>query len=305
MTPKPPQVKRPVPSKNEMGRVPQDADNWSSGGISRSSLRHLYARRFAGRLDYRDRVWRTLIKSFFVRWIAPSDDVLDLGCGYGEFINNLNCFRRWAMDLNPDSRTNLQDGIELIEQDCSRPWPLQDCSLDVVFTSNFLEHLVSKEHVTRTLAESARCLRPGGRLIVLGPNIRYVGGAYWDYYDHHVPLTDTSIAEALRVCGFEIEVVYPRFLPYSMSDGFHYPTWMLRAYLRLPIAWRYFGKQFFVVVVPSGLTVGPDSLLPGSAGARCAVRPIKISARTGHSRHDGYVTPQIWPTHSSPFQSNW
>ena len=41
----------------------------------------------------------------------------------------------------------LNDDIELILQDCSQPWPLADASLDIVFTSNFLEHLPQKSSV--------------------------------------------------------------------------------------------------------------------------------------------------------------
>ncbi len=36
-------------------------------------------------------------------------------------------------------------------------------------------------------------------MLVLQPNIRYVGGAYWDFLDHHLPLTDrTKPFEATR-----------------------------------------------------------------------------------------------------------
>jgi SAM-dependent methyltransferase len=69
--------------------------------------------------------------------------VLDLGCGYGEFINNVPAQRKFAMDLNPESRKHLGRDIEFFEQDCSAPWPLADDSLETVFTSNFFEHLPS------------------------------------------------------------------------------------------------------------------------------------------------------------------
>jgi hypothetical protein len=48
----------------------------------------------------------------------------------------------------------------------------------VVGGSNFLERLPDKAHVQRA-AEARRCLPPGGALICLGPNLRYVHGAYW------------------------------------------------------------------------------------------------------------------------------
>src|SRR6267154_1295534 len=46
-------------------------------------------------------------------------------------------------------------------------------ALDVVFTSNFFEHLPNKDAIRRTPLEVYRCLRPGGRFIAMGPNMKY------------------------------------------------------------------------------------------------------------------------------------
>ncbi len=78
--------------------------------------------------------------------------------------------------MNPDAAQRLNGDVELLLQDCSQPWPLADSSLDVVFTSNFLEHLPTKPHVEKTVAEIKRCLKPGGTMIALGPNVRLVPG---------------------------------------------------------------------------------------------------------------------------------
>jgi hypothetical protein len=53
----------------------------------------------------------------------------------------------------------------------------------------------------------------------------------------------------MRTRGFDIDVCIDRFLPYTMANGRQYPTAFLRAYLKLPVAWRFFGKQFLVVGV--------------------------------------------------------
>ena len=76
---------------------------------------------------------------------------------------------------------------------------------------------------------------------------KYVAGAYWDFFDHYIELTELSLAEALSNCGFEIEKRVARFLPYTMSQGRQYPTWMLRLYLAMPVTWPIFGRQFLVV----------------------------------------------------------
>jgi SAM-dependent methyltransferase len=156
------------------------------------------------------------------------------------------------MDLNPQSKARLASGIEFFQQDCSQHWLLDAGALDVVFTSNFFEHLPDKVTLGRTLDEIFRCLKPGGCLIAMGPNIKFTEGRYWDFWDHYLPLTESSLAEGLRVRGFQIELCHDRFLPYTMVGGPTYPLWMLSLYLKLPILWRWKGEQFLVVARKPG-----------------------------------------------------
>ena len=210
-------------------------------------LQDEYHRRFGERAEYRDRVWKVLCDAFFSRYVPAQAAVLDLGAGWGEFTRNVTAREKYAMDLNPDTGRRVEGFARFLQQDCSTPWPLPDGALDVVFTSNFLEHLPDKEAVDATLREAHRCLKPGGRIVCMGPNVRYVPGAYWDFWDHHIPITDASMAEALALQGFEVLERVARFLPYTMSGNRQTPLAFVRAYLRLPVAWPLFGKQFLVV----------------------------------------------------------
>lgn len=214
---------------------------------SPSELQRLYGNRFAGKSEYRNRVWQALIDEYFLRWLPLNADVLDLGCGHCEFINNVRSARRYGMDLNPDTVERAALGVQILVQSCSQHWAIEDNSLDVVFTSNFFEHLPSKRDLRDTLLQAFRCLRPGGRIIALGPNIRYLPGEYWDFYDHYLALTELSLGEVLTEVGFTLEEQISRFLPYTMSRRSQPPIWTLRLYMKLKIAWPLFGKQFLVV----------------------------------------------------------
>ena len=214
---------------------------------SPAQLQRLYEKRFAGSGEYRDRIWRALVNDYFAQWIPPQAAVLDLGCGHCEFINNVRSEKRFGMDLNPDSVQKAGPGVCILSQSCSQPWAIADDSLDVIFTSNFFEHLHTKRVLRGALMQAWRCLRSGGRIIALGPNIRYLPGAYWDFWDHHLPLTELSLGEAMAEIGFTLEEQVPRFLPYTMSCGSRSPVWMMRLYLKLKLAWPLFGKQFLVV----------------------------------------------------------
>jgi SAM-dependent methyltransferase len=206
----------------------------------------IYRNRFDTHVRYRNEVWRVLVARFFSRFIPPEGSVLDVGCGYGEFINNAVCKKRFAIDLNTRARGYLNADVTFLEQDCSAPWPLPDESLDLVFTSNFFEHLPSKELLAEAIAQFRRCLKPGGRVIAMGPNIRFVGGAYWDFWDHYLPLTDLSLAEAFRVHKLQVERVVDRFLPYTMVNRRPVPPLLVELYLKAPLLWKIFGKQFLV-----------------------------------------------------------
>lgn len=210
-------------------------------------LERLYGERFAGRQEYRNQVWQVLVDHFFCRFIPADASVLDLGCGYGEFINHVRCGAKFGMDLNPRSRRLLAPGIQFLQQDCSAVWPLADKSLDVVFTSNFFEHLPDKKTLAATLEQAHRCLKEGGKLIAMGPNIKYLPGAHWDFWDHHLPLTELSLSEGLRHIGFDVNLCIGRFLPYTMVRSPQYPLILLRAYLAMPIFWRLLGRQFLVI----------------------------------------------------------
>jgi SAM-dependent methyltransferase len=214
-----------------------------------AELEKIYSHRFDSDEKYRNEVWRTLIRHWFQDYVPADSTVLDLGCGYGQFINNIQCAKKYAMDLNPAARGRLEPAVEFLEQNCAATWNLPGDSLDLVFTSNFFEHLPSKEDLARTIAEARRCLKKGGRLIAMGPNIKFVKGAYWDFFDHHLALTELSMKEAFEVAGLTTEYVRDRFLPYTMVNAPQYPVVLLRIYLGLPLAWKLFGQQFVVMAV--------------------------------------------------------
>ena len=86
-------------------------------------------------------------------------------------------------------------------------------------------------------------LKVGGRVIVLQPNIRLTAAAYWDFIDHHTPLTERSLEEAALTAGLEPVKTIVRFLPYTTKSRLPQSPWLVRAYLAFPPAWRLMGKQ--------------------------------------------------------------
>lgn len=86
-------------------------------------------------------------------------------------------------------------------------------------------------------------LQPSGRLVVLQPNIRLIGPAYWDFIDHKVTLTERSLVEAAETAGLQTERVVVRFLPYTTKSRLPQHPVLVRSYLHLRLAWRLLGGQ--------------------------------------------------------------
>ena len=158
------------------------------------SLQHEYQMRFSKLEKYRNAVWKVLCDEYFNKFISPKARVLDLGAGWCEFINNINAAEKYAMDLNHETKFRLTGKTLFLHQDCSQKWQIQPDFLDVVFTSNFLEHLPDRENIERTISEAYHCLKDNGIIICLGPNIKYLQGSYWDFWDHFIPITELSLS---------------------------------------------------------------------------------------------------------------
>jgi SAM-dependent methyltransferase len=209
----------------------------------------LYRRRFADVSQARRAaMWDVLCRVVLQRYVRPTDTVVDLGAGFCEFINAIGCARKIAVDTNRSLAVHAGAHVETLVGDV--PAVLEqlgaECA-DVVFCSNFLEHLADKDAVLAVLREVRRILAGGGRMIVLQPNIRYAYKEYWDFFDHHVALSHHSLGEALAMAGFEVEEVRPRFLPYTTKSRLPQAAWLLRLYLALPPAQWLLGKQMLVV----------------------------------------------------------
>jgi SAM-dependent methyltransferase len=211
-------------------------------------LERVYSTRFDARdRDKKDRLWQTLCEVFLQQFVHAEDRVLDLGAGYCEFINHIQCASKYAVDLSVDTQRFAEPEVRVYQVPSFDMPMIASESLDVVFCSNFLEHLPTKEALFHTLSEVCRVLRPAGRFIVLQPNIKYALREYWDFIDHRLPLSHLSMEEALINGGFQIDKLFPRFLPNTTKSRIPQTDWLLRFYLAVPLLWRLLGKQMFIV----------------------------------------------------------
>ncbi len=124
--------------------------------------------------------------------LQPGDDVLDFGCAHQPYRDVLPPGVRYqGADIvgNPDATVRVEDDGTL---------DLDDASQDTVLSTQVLEHVTDPQVY---LAECARVLRPGGRLVLTTHGLMV-------YHPDPVDLwrwTCAGLQQIVRDAGFEVE----------------------------------------------------------------------------------------------------
>ncbi len=211
------------------------------------ALGDVYAHRFSDReARAKDAAW-AVIAAYLQRHVLREAPVLDLACDRGYFIRHVEAVEKWATDVR-DVSVDLPGDVRFVQADgLALAGVLPEAHFGTAFMSNYLEHLPSAAAVIEQLAVVRELLRPGGRVVILQPNIRLVGAAYWDFIDHKVALTERSLVEAAESARFRTRHLVVRFLPYTTKGRLPYRPALVRAYLRFPPAWWLLGGQTLYV----------------------------------------------------------
>jgi Methyltransferase domain len=191
----------------------------------------------------REVLWRTLYRHHFARLVEPTDCVLELGAGYGCFINEVKARRRIAVDSWSGFVNYLQSGIESRVCNVTDLSFLEPASVNFVFASNLFEH-VTQEDFALVLCQLKRALAENATLNILQPNYYYSYREYFDDYTHHTVYTHTSISDFLNANGYEVTECRPRFLPLTVKSRLPVSPILIRLYLSLP--WKPLAKQMFI-----------------------------------------------------------
>ena len=197
--------------------------------------------------ERRAATWRALWRHHFRHRIKPDATVLDLGAGYGDFINSVTAARRIALDTWPGLSDHVAAGVEPIIGPVTDLSALAEASIDFAFASNLFEHL-SQEELVQVLGQLRGKLRVDGELCILQPNYRYAYREYFDDYTHRTPYSHIGLADLLRAHGWTVTQVAPRFLPLTIKSRLPTWDWLVGAYLRSPL--KPMGKQMMISARP-------------------------------------------------------
>src|SRR6059058_4296005 len=154
-----------------------------------------------------DRKFRRVCE--LVRAQLPCEAFLDAGCGDGRYLAAL------ATELPPGRGVDISERIHAtarqrvdadLRQANLEALPFADGEFDLVLSSQVIEHVLDPD---RALAELARVLRPGGKLVISTDNAR-------NYVTRSINAPRTVAVRALRLRGARGMIESPA-TPYTRS----------------------------------------------------------------------------------------
>lgn len=194
-------------------------------------------------LKGRRRVWREIVR--YVQTRSPRiETLIELGPGYCDFINQFDAGKKIAFDLNPEMRNYADSDVELRIESCATLPGIASESVDMVFASNFLEHLAGDD-VDELLERVAKVLTPNGRLVLIQPNHRLCAEHYFDDPTHLTVFDDNNIGAWLARSGLRPTEIVPGLLPFSMNGRLPKSGTLTRLYLLSP--WKPLAAQMYIV----------------------------------------------------------
>ena len=165
----------------------------------------------------RSKVWKA-ISEYLQKYVDQKNDcVLDLGCGYADFINNIKASRKIAVDINADAKKYCKKDVLFLNESVDHLKAIKKSSVNVIFASNLLEHLDDRELRSLT-KEINRILIKNAYLILLQPNFKYAYREYFDDYTHKKIFTHISLKDYFEANEFIAIKVIEKFLPISLKS---------------------------------------------------------------------------------------
>lgn len=180
----------------------------------------------------------------YLATLPRSARVLEIGAGGGFALAAMQRMGfRWllGLDLTATSLAAARQrvpGARLLAADAER-LPLRDQSVDVVLSSDVVEHLPDLD---AHLAEVARVLRPGGHYLIKTPSRRPAETYYrlrglYDYHFWHPSMcTPRELAALLARHGFDCAFVPPARLTQAQVRKIPWPRLRPLA-AKIPIGW--------------------------------------------------------------------
>jgi 2-polyprenyl-3-methyl-5-hydroxy-6-metoxy-1,4-benzoquinol methylase len=199
-------------------------DYISHSGKSKTLFDKIYltARNITLRWKYK------LVKEYF----PQSGNILDFGCGTGEFLNFMKR-KKWVVTGVEPNETARQKANQILENKVSKDLvEIKDKNVEVITLWHVLEHV---HDLNNTLQKLKSHLSPDGHIIIAVPNPDSHDSKHykhhWAAYDvprHLWHFTQSTMTALLNKNGLKVVEVRPMkldsFYVSLLSEGYQYPN---------------------------------------------------------------------------------
>lgn len=143
-----------------------------------------------------------LEKFKFEKYVDSEHKVLDFGCGGGFVLQNLDCAKKYGIEINPHAREQAKNnGIEVY----SSFDELQEKNIDVIISNHALEHALEPTRIIKYFYE---ILKNDGYVVCVVPFEQSHEPNFWfdknDINQHLFNWTPRTLANLFQACGFKI-----------------------------------------------------------------------------------------------------
>lgn len=182
--------------------------------------------------DFRRKyIWQKIAK--YVDSLLPlSENTLELGAGYCDWINSTSSHNRYATDISDVIEKYAKSEVKTIVINSTKLM-FQGQKFDRIQASNFLEHLDDIE-LTQTIEVINSLLESKGYLVLIQPNYRYTYKKYFDDYTHKKVFTHISLVDLFLGNDFQPVVVKKKFLPFTLKSKLRFGYKLINLYMHLP-----------------------------------------------------------------------
>jgi ubiquinone/menaquinone biosynthesis C-methylase UbiE len=195
--------------------------------------------------DYPKKLINYLIRRFDLK---KNSKILELGCGRGEFLNefHLSGLNAYGVDISD---------FETVDIDKEK-LPYKDNFFDIIYSKSVIEHFYYPDKI---FEEAYRVLKPGGLIITLTPEWKYIYKSFYEDFTHRVPFTKVSLKDIhemndfknVRVESFkQLPVIFEKKYYSIFFDIFSFFTRILVPdHFRLKYKWIRFSKEIMLLSI--------------------------------------------------------
>lgn len=190
--------------------------------------------------------------------LERNQKILELGCGRGDFLNEFIIYGLdgYGVDIS-DYCKKFFPNIKFQKTDlANEQLPYQDNFFDVIYSKSIIEHFYFPEKV---FEEAYRVLKPGGIIITLTPEWKYIYKSFYDDFTHRVPFTKVSLKDIHEMNNFkQINVESFKQLPIlfnksNLSFFFRLLSFLTRVIVpdifRMKSKWIRFSKEIMLLSI--------------------------------------------------------